>query len=143
MATLDEMPTPTLLAGFTLTVVPGETTEIGRLATGGRRVLRSYSGGSFAGDRLHGRLIGGSEVLLHRPDGVTTIEANFYVKTAAGEAVRLIGTGYATGDGPFVGTRMTIVFEADEDGACGWLTTRAFVGERSDGSDVLTIFEIG
>lgn len=141
MDDLSDMPVPTLAPAFTLVASPGGSLVVGRLATGGTRQHRLYASGRFAGRGIEGALVTGSETLLHRPDDVTTVEANFLVATSDGAMLRLIGIGYET-DAPFAGTRMTIVIEADEDGPHAALTTRAFAAERLAGSDTLAIAAI-
>jgi hypothetical protein len=141
MADLTDMPVPSFAPAFVLTTTVGETLVIGRLATGGTRRHRPYPPGRFSGHGIEGVLRSGSETLLHRPDGVTVVEAVFLIEMADGAMLRLIGTGYET-DAPFAGTRLTIVIEADEDGPLAALTTRAFAAERPAGSDTLTIFAI-
>ena len=135
MAGCDDMPTPGLAPAFTLEAPLGEPIEVGRLATGGRRRHVPLPRGAFRGEGIEAALVAGSETWLERPDGVTVVEANLLVRTADGCTIRLIGTGYRTDV-----TRMTIVFEADEDGPLGHLTTRAFLAERR--GDVLAIERI-
>lgn len=142
MDAADTAPVPGLAARFVVRADAGPAIAIGRLATGGTRRHLPVAGGTFAGDGIDGTVVGGSETALHRPDGVIVIEAVYLVHTADGAALRLIGTGYQTDDAGFAGTRMTIVFETDEDGPQAWLTTRAFVGERRSGDPALAIFEI-
>jgi hypothetical protein len=135
-------PTPALADAFVLTVTPAETMVVGTLATGGVREHRPAAGGEFAGRGIAGNILSGGETLLRRPDGVAVLEANYLIAAEEGEIIRLVGTGYATGDGSFVGTRMTIMFEVDEQGRHAALSTRAYVGERSSGSDALRIAEV-
>lgn len=133
----DHAPTPGLAERFRLRLAFAAAIDIGRLATGGRRVYRAASGGSFAGDGIDGDVIGGGETMLERPDGVGVIEANYLVRTADGALLRLIGTGYRTSAGDFIGTRMSLVFEVDEDGPHARLSTRAYVAEAAGDGDLV------
>ena len=138
----DETPTPALGPCCTLAVSLAPETVIGTLATGGIRAYRAATGGTIEGSDLRGDIIGGGEMLLGRPDGVGVVEANYLLRTSGGGIIRLIGTGYATSDPPFIGTRMTVVFEVDEGGPIAHLSTRAYVAERSAGSDRYAIAEV-
>ena len=137
MAGPDDMPTPGLEPAFTLAAPLGSPVVIGRLATGGRRVYVPLAQGRFSGEGIEAEVMSGGETWLERPDGVTVVEASILVRTAAGDVLRLIGTGYRVDR-----TRMTIVFEADEDGPHAALTTRAFVAERTADGDLLAIERI-
>ncbi len=138
MTELTDMPIPSLADAYALILGPYAVTTIGRLATGGTRRLRTFPIGRFEGRGIGGRIVSAVETLLDRPDGITVVEAHYIVRTAAGETIRLIGTGYETA-APFAGLRLTIVFEADEDGGCAHLPTRAFLAERPAGGDTLAI----
>ena len=74
---------PGLAPRFTLETDAGSVHEIGRLATGGVRRQRLFTGGTFAGADVQGDLVGGSETLLDRQDGVTIVEANYLVASPA------------------------------------------------------------
>ncbi|HWW66151.1 MAG TPA: DUF3237 family protein [Sphingomonadaceae bacterium] len=138
----DDAPTPALAERFLLEVAVTTPIVVGTLATGGVREYHAACDGRLHGEGLEGTVIGGGETLLRRPDGIGVLEANFLVQTADGAILRIIGTGYRTQEGPFTGTRMTIVFEVDEAGPHAPLSTRAYVAERPSGSDRYTIAEI-
>lgn len=131
-------PAPGLAHAFAMKAERGEPVDIGLTATGGRRSQVPVIGGSFVGSGLNGTLVGGSELLLERADGVTVIEANYYIAFTNGAAARCFGTGYRTGGG----TRLSLLFEAAEGGPVAELATRAFLAELPDGAGVTTIARI-
>jgi hypothetical protein len=141
MTANDDAPTPGLAPAFTLELEGGETTRIGRLATGGMREHVSFDGGRLDGERLRGEILPGhsSETWLRRTDGVAVVEAVYLLRTDEGEALRLVGTGYFTRDDVFAGTRMTLVIEVDEGGSNTWLSRTAFVAERPAGASAFQI----
>lgn len=142
MDSQDEMPAPGLSEVFKLRLVLGNEYAIGRLATGGQRIVVPVQSGVIQSADLDATITSGSETCLTRKDGVTTVEAVYLLSTADGATVRMIGTGMKAAGSGFDGIRMTIVFEVDEVCAHAWLATRAFVAERAEGSDTLTIFQI-
>lgn len=137
-----EAPTPGLAHAFAMIVEYGARMEVGGIATGGVRRYIPVTGGTFEGEGLSGRLTGGGDTLLERADGVTMIEASYYVAFADGAVARCFGAGYRTADGSFVGTRLSLLFEAAEGSSVAMLATRAFVGEQADGSSLLSISRI-
>ncbi|RIV88158.1 DUF3237 domain-containing protein [Aurantiacibacter xanthus] len=138
----EDMPSPGLELAFHLEQQFGEPMELGRLATGGLRSMRTVTGGTISGARLNGRVVSGSETCLTRMDQVTTIETVYVIRSDDGAIIRIIGTGNACAKNAFDGIRLTLVFEADEASPHAWLATRAFVAERERGSDVLSIAQI-
>jgi hypothetical protein len=142
MSDSDDMPTPSLADAFTLRLEPGAAVDVGALAIGGRRTQRSVSAGMFSGRALEGQIVAASETVLTRADGVGVVEASYLIRLEDGAALRLLGVGYLTEDGPFEGLRLTLAFEADEGGPHAWLARRVFVGERSAGEDALRIAEV-
>jgi len=141
ISTAEAVPTPGLAAAFTLRVRHAEPLQIGRLSTGGSREYQPVLSGMFSGRGVEGRILSGGEMRLCRPDAVTVVEADYLI-AVDDAAVRLIGTGYETADGPFVGTRMTMAFEADEGGPHAWLCTRVFLAERATAGDLFVIVEV-
>lgn len=142
MAEQLDAPTPGFAHAFDMIVEYGTPVEVGVIATGGARRYRPLIGGTFAGEGLSGQLSGGGDTLLERADGVTMVEASYYISFADGATARCFGTGYRTSDGSFVGTRLSLLFEAAEGSSVAALATRAFVGEQADGSLLLSISRI-
>ena len=124
-------PTPGLVHAFDLIVERGRPVIVGDIATGGRRSHVPVCGGTFEGEGLSGRLIGGGETLLERADGVTAIEASYYIAFANGAVARCFGTGYRTADS---GMRLALLFEAAKGSSVAALATRSFVAEQAPGS---------
>lgn len=142
MAETFDAPTPGLAHAFDLVIEHGAALDIGPIATGGVRRYNPVTGGTFEGEGLAGRLTGGGETVLNRADGVAMIEANYYIRFADGAMARCFGTGYHTPHGAFAGTRLSLLFEAAEDSSVAALAVRAFIGERLDGSPLLSIHRI-
>lgn len=142
MSEADDMPVPGLEQAFTFELDFAPALEIGRLATGGVRAVHPVTGGTMQGLGLAGTVIGGSETLLSRKDGITVVEAAYLVAMADGGVIRVLGTGYLTQDAGFDGMRLSLAFEADEGAPQAWLATRAFIGERPAGSAILDIAQI-
>jgi len=137
-----EAPTPGLAHAFDMVLERGNPVNVGQLASGGRRTYLPVKGGSFIGEGTNGKLVGGGETLFERADGVTVIEAVYYIENAAGWTVRAFGSGYRTIAGDFNGTRMTLLFEADESGPLAHLATNAFVAEQAPHASTLAISRI-
>jgi hypothetical protein len=135
-------PTPGLAHAFDLRIERGDPVDVGAIATGGRRTMLPVKGGVLQGGGLNGRLAGGSEVLLARADGVTEVEANYYVAFNNGASARAFGKGYVTSGADFAGMQLSLLFEAAEDGPVAELATRAFLAEQPQGSSVLTVSRI-
>ncbi len=132
-------PTPDLVQAFDLVLEHGSVAIVGAIATGGVRSHHPITGGSFSGEGLSGTVTGGSETWLDRADGVTMVEANYYITFADGAVARCFGQGYRTAG---ASTRLALLFEAAEDGSVAGLATRAFLGERVEGSTRLVISRI-
>jgi hypothetical protein len=120
-------PTPGLAHVFDMAVERGAPLVVGAIATGGRRSQVPVIGGSFSGLGLSGRLTGGGETLLERADGVTAVEASYYITFSDGAVARCFGTGYCTA----AGMRLALLFEAAEDCSVAELATRAFIAEQA------------
>ncbi len=133
---------PGLAEAFIMTPERGAPVVVGEIATGGRRSHAPVTGGRFVGEGLSGVLVGGSEMLLERADGVTVVEASYYIAFADGAVARCFGTGYRTAGQPFAGTRLSLLFEAAENGSLAALATRAFIAEQPEGGDAMTICRI-
>lgn len=135
-------PEPGLAHAFDMRVERGPPVEVGLIATGGRRRQVPVTGGSFVGGGLAGTLVGGAETLLERADGVTMVEASYYIAFAGGAVARCFGNGYLTRRDGFAGTRLALLFEAEEGGPVAELATRAFLAEQPEGAAVTTILRI-
>lgn len=135
-------PTPGLAHAFDMIVEYAPPLDVGLIATGGKLSQHPVKGGSFEGSGLCGRLVGGAETLLERADGVTSIEASYYIAFANGAVVHAFGKGYRTVDRAFRGMRLTLLFEAAEEDAVAELATRAFVAERREGGTITQIHRI-
>jgi len=133
-------PTPALEPAFSMTLEFAADIDVGAIATGGRRIAREVAGGAFAGRGLAGDVIGGSELVLERADGVAELEVAYYL-SVGGQSVRCFGKGYLT-QKPFAGTRLSLTFEAAQGGDLSGLATRMYLGERPIGSATLTVVEI-
>ena len=132
-------PTPGLTPVFDMMVERGAPLVVGDIATGGRRSHVPVTGGTFTGLGLSGRLTGGGETLLERADGVTAIEASYYIAFTDGAVARCFGTGYRTAE---TGMRLALLFEAAEECSVAELATRAFLAEQAPGSALLSISRI-
>ena len=76
MTTLRHAPLTTL----TLTVDFRGMTSIGQTPAGLRRIA-PVTGGTFAGERLNGTVLGGADWVINRPDGVMVIDVRLTLKT--------------------------------------------------------------
>lgn len=137
-----QAPIPGLAPAFDMKLKRGEPISVGEIATGGRRSYVPVIGGAFEGEGLSGTVHGGGETLLERADGVTMVEASYYIAFADGTVARCFGTGYRTKGETFAGARLSLLFEAAEDGSVAALATRAFIAEQAEGSETMTINRI-
>lgn len=135
-------PTPGLAHEFDARIERGEPVDIGRIATGGRRLRWPVIGGALTGVERAGEFVGGGETWLERSDGVIEVEADYYIRFAGGATARCFGKGYRTSGGAFAGLRLSLLFETAEEGAAAGFATRAFLAEQPDGSQFMTISRI-
>ena len=135
-------PSPGLAHAFNARVERGKPLNIGQIATGGKRVRWPVEGGALEGASLTGAFVGGGETWLERSDGVTEVEADYYIRFAGGATARCFGKGYMTVGEDFSGLRLSLLFEAAEDSAVAELATRAFLAEQPRGSRFMTISRI-
>jgi hypothetical protein len=142
MTTDLQAPTPDLVKAFDMTLERAAPLAVGAIATGGHRTSIAVTGGLFEGEGLRGQLVGGTELLLRRGDGIGVVEASYLIAFADGRVVRAFGTGYHIDEHDFRGMRLSLLFEAAEDGPFAPLATRAFVGEVIAGSESMTIYRI-
>ncbi len=135
-------PSPGFAHAFDAIIERGEPVTVGVIATGGTRVYRPVRGGSIEGSGFFGTFVGGGETLLERADGVTDVEASYYIVFANGAAARCFGKGYITRDDTFTGLRLALLFEAAEDSPVAELATRAFMAEQAQGGSLMQIARI-
>ena len=119
-----------------VTISPAVT--IGSSSYGLRRLV-PITGGSFKGPRIHGEVVpGGADYQVVRPDGVTSIEAKYTLRTADGALIYIANRGisvHADAQGsstPLNYVRTVPEFEAPI-GPHDWLNKSIFVGTL-DGS---------
>lgn len=104
-------------------VTLGAPEEVGHTPFG-KRVRIPITGGTFAGPLIRGSVFPqGMDWQLIRPDGFTTIEASYLMRTDDGVVIHIHNKGVAGKD--YVMT--TPVFEAP-DGRYAWLNEAVFVG---------------
>lgn len=142
MAVDDQTPVPNLVHAFDLFVERCAPVVVGRLAAGGRRTHVSIGGGKVAGSELTGVLLGGSETTLDRDNSVTVIEASYLIRAEDGSIARAVGQGYRTAGGDFSGTRLSLLFEVDENGSLAHLARRAFIAEAGSDEADLAVMRI-
>lgn len=129
---------PGLVLCFEIALKRGAPIDVGETGTGGVRRYVPIEGGTIGGPGLSGRVVSGGETLLVRADGVTSIEATYYVENADGWAACGLAKGYRTAA---EGTRMTLLFEASQGGPLAHLAMTAFAAEEADDGR-LTIYRI-
>ncbi|NBC37434.1 DUF3237 family protein [Novosphingobium sp. FSY-8] len=134
-------PTPFLTPAYRLWLDRAAPATIGTIATGGLRRITTMRDGHLSGDGLDARLVSGSETELTRANGLTIVEAS-YVLDCGGTLLRAFGTGFRKSAEDFSGLRLSLLFEAAQDGPLAHLATRAFVAEQADGDDTLSIHRI-
>ena len=75
----------------------GPPQELGDTPLGRRRII-PIIGGSFHGERLHGRVLpGGADFQLVRTDGVAELDARYVLETSDGARVYVVNFGYRHG----------------------------------------------
>lgn len=77
---------------LTLEVGFGAMTTIGATPAGTRRIA-PVTGGRFDGASLRGKVIGGSDWVVHRPDAVMSIDVRLTLQTEDGAAIYLAYDG--------------------------------------------------
>ncbi len=134
----DQTPIPSLAPAFELFVERAMPVEIGDLAIGGRRVHVPVKGGTAVGKALAGIVVGGSETLFERADGVAVVEGTYIVRSDEGAFARVFGHGYCTAGN----IRMSLLVEADADGPLASLSALAFIAEALPGEARLAVMKI-
>ena len=118
---MSDMPEPGLEPAFELVLQRAAPVVVGA------RSLVAITGGRLTGEGLDVAVVGGSETLLARGDGVTVAEVAYYGADGLGHAFRAFGQGYRVGGL----LRVSLMFEAPGDGPFAHLTTRVFLGEQA------------
>lgn len=82
---------------LTAHIVLGPAQELGEGPRGRRRII-PITGGTFAGERLSGRVLpGGADWQVIRRDGVADLEARYTLETSDGALVYVRNSGYRHG----------------------------------------------
>ena len=140
-----------------LTVDYGGIKSIGTTPAGLRRIA-PVTGGTFNGERLRGKVLGGADWLVNRPDGVMVIDVRLTLEThdaaliyltyqgrllAEAEAMRRFGQGGLLERHEY-SLAMTAKFECGDE-RYGWLNNAVVVGtgEQTPTGPVYTLFEVG
>jgi Protein of unknown function (DUF3237) len=145
------------LMQLNLTVGFGAMTQIGTTPAGLRRIA-PVTGGTFAGERLRGTVLGGADWVINRPDGVMAIDVRLTLKTDDGAPIYLSYQGrflaapeamarFARG-GLLQASEYSLAITAKFE--CGgeryrWLNDVIAVGtgEQTKEGPVYTLYEIG
>lgn len=145
------------LTTLTLTVDFAGVTPVGQTPLG-HRLIATVTGGSFAGERLSGTVIGGHDWVINRADGVMVIDVRLTLKTSDGATIYLTyqGNMIATAEALQRFRRGEAMDPADyrlrtvARFECGderyrWLNDAIVVavGEQSPTGPVYHLFEIG
>jgi len=145
------------LLTLTLTVDFRGMTGIGQTPAGLRRIA-PVTGGTFAGERLNGTVVGGADWVINRPDGVMVIDVRLTLSTDDGaliyltyqgrflaepEAMARFGRG-AVLDPAEYSLAITARFECG-DPRYSWLNNVLAVGtgEQTATGPIYSIYEIG
>lgn len=111
-------------------VTLGPVVQMGDTSTGGRTII-PITGGQFEGPKLRGAVMpGGWDWQLHRPDGCTVIEADYFLRTDDGVVINILNKGIAcppNANPEGTPMRTVAVFEAPK-GKYDWMNKAAFVG---------------
>ncbi len=147
----------TPLTTLTLTVDFRGMTMIGETPAGLRRIA-PVTGGTFAGERLSGTVIGGADWVINRPDGVMVIDVRLTLKTDDGAMIYLTYQGrflaapevmarFAKGavlDPSEYSLAVSARFECGDD-RYRWLNDAIVVGtgEQTASGPVYSLFTVG
>ena len=89
-------PAPTLTYVFTVKVTLDPAVEVGP-SEGGRRRFIAITGGEVYGPRLHGKVLpGGGDWQTILPEGLTKVEAHYFLKTDSGAVIEVTNPGLRT-----------------------------------------------
>ena len=124
---------PSLEFVMQLRVTLGETYTLGTTPQG-RRTVVPITGGTFAGERLRGTILGGGADYQLTNGPRTTLEAIYTIRTDDGTYIHvrnrgIIANGTAADGQPTVYFKAAPQFEAPTDGPYSWLNDALFVCE--------------
>jgi hypothetical protein len=142
---------------FDVQVELAEVLSLGRTPLGERRII-NITGGSFAGERLSGRVLpGGADWQVIRADGVAELDARYTLETDDGALIYVRNHGYRHGPEAVLGRlaagenvdpaqyymRTTPLFETG-DPRYAWLNRIVCVatGARRPTAVELEVFEV-
>lgn len=95
---MSSLPAPTLVPLGTLVAHVAQPIDVGEGPHGRRRVI-PILGGTFTGERLSGRVLGGAnDYQIIRRDGVLELQARYVIETASKALIYVENTGLR--DGP-------------------------------------------
>jgi Protein of unknown function (DUF3237) len=124
--------TPTVEHVMTVKATIDAPIEMGKTPQGQRRVI-VISGGTFEGPGIKGTIMpGGEDWQLVREDGVTQLEARYWLRTDDGAVIRVLNQVLTTPPAQGVAdakryVRSSVQFEAPT-GKYDWLNKAVFVG---------------
>ncbi len=156
-ATGPAAPAPTLAYAFSVKVTLAPPVEVGE-ADGGRRRFIAITGGEVYGPRLHGTVLpGGGDWQTIMPEGLTRIEARYFLKADDGTVIEITNPGVRVAstevtqrlahgekvDPALYYFRTAPVFKAGS-ATQGWLQRAVFVGRgvRNPDSVVIDYYEV-
>lgn len=88
-----EAPAPVLEYAFSATITLDPAVELGQ-ADGGRKRFIPITGGTVSGPMLNGAVLsGGGDWQVIEPDGLTRIEARYFLKAADGTVIEVTNPG--------------------------------------------------
>src|SRR5581483_23073 len=111
---------------FDLELTTGTPTAVG--FPGGERSIVGVTGGSFAGPRLKGTVVGaGGDWIVRRPDGSSVLDVRLIVTTDDGERIFVTWRGVAYAGESGLVARIVPMFETSS-AKYAWLNTVVSVG---------------
>ncbi len=155
----DALPNPSLTLVYRLYATLGEPLDLGALAQGTRRIV-PFTGGTFTGPELNGRLLPGTSAdwQLVLPDGTALGDIRYTLETEGGDLLYVQSDGIRHGSAELL-ARLARGEEVDaseytfrtstriETGApaLGWLNTGVFisVGGRLPGAVIYETYLVG
>ena len=93
---MPDQPTPGLEFLMSISAELGELVTMGPAPLGERRVVY-IMGGTFAGPRLRGEVVGGADWQILRRDGAIELDARYALKDARGGLVQVVSQGLRHG----------------------------------------------
>ncbi|MDO8280837.1 MAG: DUF3237 domain-containing protein [Burkholderiaceae bacterium] len=113
---------------FKVNIEVGAPATVGNVPHGFARRVVPITGGSFAGERLKGRVLaGGGDTILVRADGAAHLDVRLTLETDAGEAIYMTYSGrrVARAQGDYF--RVAVQFETASE-SLKWLNDILAVG---------------